>query len=90
MADLLVLDRTVLDWIADDFESSQTILANVEEELNQTIGESKILASLIRLSESGAACAFEFNELTQHFETISPERLSEVAEPWFKANDKRP
>ena len=89
MADLIVLDRTVLNWVADDFESPHTIVANVEKELGQLIGETKIRASLLRLSESGDVCAYSFNEATQHFDLGPHDRLHEITEPWFKANGKR-
>jgi hypothetical protein len=90
MADLIVLDRSVLNWVADDFESPYTILANVEKELGQPIGEAKVRASLLRLSESGDVRAYSFNEVTQHFDLVPIDRVPELTEPWFKASGKQP
>jgi len=79
------LDKHVLAWARDDFETPSSIVANVSLDLGRPVTEREVLGSFVRLAQLGLVQAFQYESTARQYSPVSPTIVGSLAEPWFMA-----
>lgn len=81
-------EQYVLGWVSDDYESLQSIQANIRADFPGLGSEMKILDSLLKLERHGLVRAYLYNRTSESYVIV--EQPSKIADPlslWFLATD---
>lgn len=79
------LQREVLRWVGDEYESGETIRENVARALGRAVAGAEVSAALAALVREGCVAAFRYDKSEEAFERVAavPEGAAEGL--WFLA-----
>jgi hypothetical protein len=85
---LTELEKEVLGWLFDDYESARSITNDIGRELQRPMTETDIAAALRALVEKGFALAFRYNKDAKAFEPVELRETTGSDDIWFLASPR--
>jgi hypothetical protein len=83
MRELSEFEQDVLDRARNDYESPQTITADLTRDLGCAVSEEEVGAVFVLLATLGYVQAFEYDSNTRKFLPVSASSIAAVEDPWF-------
>ena len=85
--DLSELHACCLDAVANDYESVETILSEIQEEMTMPISKEQLAITLRSLWELGLVAFYEYDDKKKEY--ICSQEISSASEKtWFLITDK--